>query len=337
MKQTLLHIILCSLLLFTGSISLYGAKKVAPQVIITPAMSIEEEQQFKYYYYEALRLFQEAKYEESFSLFQFCQQIYPHDAMVNLYIGIFYSGYGKRAYALPYYRRAYELNPEECWTNYALSLYKSKNIKDRQEAIRVLESTVQLLPKDENAWEYLRQVYTNNHQYKEALKAQDALDSIIGYNEYSALNRYETYCAMGKYKHAIAELNRYLEDYPTNLRFHILRIELYHLMGVKYEVMEKACQEILALDPRNIIIMNNYAYLLATHNGDLNKAESLSRYTIQAEPNNPTFLDTYAWILYLQKEYQLAKIYIQKAIQNADKKDTKEIEKHYKAILKKTK
>ena len=37
---------------------------------------------------------------------------------------------------------------------------------------------------------------------------------------------------------------------------------------------------------------------------------------MKAEPKNATYLDTYAWILFMQKRYAEAKIYIEEALQN---------------------
>lgn len=64
----------------------------------------------------------------------------------------------------------------------------------------------------------------------------------------------------------------------------------------------------------NIGTLNNYAYFLSINNGDLQKAERMSRKTIEAEPNNGTYLDTYAWILFLQKRYDEAETYIDRAV-----------------------
>lgn len=47
--------------------------------------------------------------------------------------------------------------------------------------------------------------------------------------------------------------------------------------------------------------LNNYAYYLSVENKDLDKAAQMSYRTVQAEPDNSTFLDTYAWILFMQK------------------------------------
>lgn len=66
----------------------------------------------------------------------------------------------------------------------------------------------------------------------------------------------------------------------------------------------------------NISCLNNYAYFLSEEKQDLDHAEQMSKRAIKAEPKNATYLDTYAWILFLQKRYEESKIYIDQALQN---------------------
>ena len=77
-----------------------------------------------------------------------------------------------------------------------------------------------------------------------------------------------------------------------------------------------ACYEAaLQYTPSNYIVLNNYAYCLAEEGIELEKAEQMSRHTIEAEPNNPTNLDTYAWILYRMQRYDEALTYIERALE----------------------
>ncbi len=66
----------------------------------------------------------------------------------------------------------------------------------------------------------------------------------------------------------------------------------------------------------NVECLNNYAYFLSQENRELQKAEQMSYKTVQAEPRNSTFLDTYAWILFRQGRYAEAKIYADQAVLN---------------------
>jgi predicted Zn-dependent protease len=64
----------------------------------------------------------------------------------------------------------------------------------------------------------------------------------------------------------------------------------------------------------NVLCLNNYAYYLSLRNENLDKAEEMSYRTIKAEPDNRTYLDTYAWILFMQAKYEQAQEYMDKVV-----------------------
>ncbi len=72
----------------------------------------------------------------------------------------------------------------------------------------------------------------------------------------------------------------------------------------------------LVYNPSNIGALNNYAYYLSVERRDLDKAEEMSYKTVKAEPANSTYLDTYAWILFVKGNYAEARLYIDEAIKN---------------------
>lgn len=86
------------------------------------------------------------------------------------------------------------------------------------------------------------------------------------------------------------------------------------------EAME-AYDASIALNPDNIMALNNYAYYLALGGGDLKKAEEMSLHTVEDQPDNPTYLDTYAWILYLQGRYADALQVQESALEKAVSQD----------------
>ncbi len=76
--------------------------------------------------------------------------------------------------------------------------------------------------------------------------------------------------------------------------------------------------KVLKIDPHNLMVLNNYAYYLSIDNIQLEKAEAMSKITIEKEPKNATYLDTYAWILFKLKKNQLALNYMTQAIENSN-------------------
>ena len=87
--------------------------------------------------------------------------------------------------------------------------------------------------------------------------------------------------------------------------------DLYHEQGLIAECMQ-AYESALQYNPLNISVLNNYAYYLAIEGMDLQRALEMSHKTVLEEPENPIYLDTYAWILFLLERYEEARGYAEK-------------------------
>lgn len=97
-----------------------------------------------------------------------------------------------------------------------------------------------------------------------------------------------------------------------------------------YPESDKYFEYALTINPDNALVLNNYAYYLALRKEKLDKAEKMSKKSLDISPNNPNFIDTYAWILYQQKKYKEAEALLRPLI---DKKESAVILEHYGDIL----
>lgn len=97
--------------------------------------------------------------------------------------------------------------------------------------------------------------------------------------------------------------------------FYAVMGDLLFLKDRKREAFE-AYDSCLQWKPDNIGCLNNYAYYLSLDGENLEQAELMSYKTIKAQPTNSTYLDTYAWILFMEGRYVEARIYIDQALQN---------------------
>lgn len=104
--------------------------------------------------------------------------------------------------------------------------------------------------------------------------------------------------------------------------------DFYTIMGDVYHTKKQMAEAYQAYDsalvynPSNIGALNNYAYYLSVERRDLDKAEEMSYKTVKAEPNNATYLDTYAWILFEKGNYAEARIYIDSAMKSDTEKSS---------------
>ena len=138
-----------------------------------------------------------------------------------------------------------------------------------------------------------------------------------------------------KYTEALAILKEgepyVLDNKPLKIQFDLYRAEANYKLD-RVEEAFKTFDEVLSLDPENWLAMNNYAYYLSLKNENLEKAELISGKAVKANPENPTYLDTYAWVLFMRKDYSLAKFYMDIAIKNGGDKNGVIVE-HYGDIL----
>ena len=109
------------------------------------------------------------------------------------------------------------------------------------------------------------------------------------------------------------------------------RAEAYYKLK-KYEDAYSWFDKVVKVDPQNYLAMNNYAYYLSLRSIKLDVAEKLSSLVVQNNPNNATYLDTYAWVLFKKKDFQLAKFYQESALSNSTEENPVLVE-HYGDIL----
>ena len=99
-----------------------------------------------------------------------------------------------------------------------------------------------------------------------------------------------------------------------------LSSEMYSILGNSYNELEDfknsdiSYERALEYIPNNVQVLNNYAYYLSLREENLERAEEMSKKTIEMFPEEANYLDTYAWILYKMKKYEQAKSWMQKAI-----------------------
>jgi tetratricopeptide (TPR) repeat protein len=122
-----------------------------------------------------------------------------------------------------------------------------------------------------------------------------------------------SYYSLGDNRSALPYLEKALELNPSDLG-------TFSNLGLVYDdlMMDAECDkmymEAFKYYPDNILLLNNYAYHLSERGQKLNEALEMSKKTIEKEPNNSSYLDTYGWILFKLKDYKNAAKYIEMAV-----------------------
>lgn len=95
---------------------------------------------------------------------------------------------------------------------------------------------------------------------------------------------------------------------------------------------DSAYEKAIAINPDNAFTLNNYAYYLSLRGERLESAALMSKHSNDLQPNTASFEDTYAWILFRQKKYADAKLWIEKSLLH-DKGQSAVKTEHYGDIL----
>ena len=107
--------------------------------------------------------------------------------------------------------------------------------------------------------------------------------------------------------------------------------DCYH--GIKdFKKSDDAYDKALGYNADNVFTLNNYAYYLSLRGEQLDKAAAMSKHSNDLQPNNASFEDTYAWILFKQKDYSGAKLWMEKALAD-DKTNSAVKSEHYGDIM----
>ena len=199
----------------------------------------------------------------------------------------------------------------------------TKNMKE--ESVPVLEQVLSLDPENKPAYlQLLSYAIQDNDLDKVIQIATSALEyhpDALEFYYYCGIAHYqkeETDKALEVFTRGVRQINE-KSDKQIASDFYAILGDIYHQKG-RPEESYAAYDSSLVYNPDNIGTLNNYAYFLSIDKKQLDKAEEMSYRTVKAEPENKTYLDTYAWILFEKGRYTEARIYIEQALRNGGDK-----------------
>ena len=134
----------------------------------------------------------------------------------------------------------------------------------------------------------------------------------------------------GKYEELIANFdgipdNGYSNpDYASQVA--MLIAEAFYRTD-NFEKSDSIFESLIREEPDNYIILNNYSYYLAERGDKLDQAKAWSYMVVTKNPDNATYLDTYAWVLYKLRSFEEAERYILFALDKGGENDP-EVNEH---------
>ncbi len=225
-------------------------------------------------------------------------------------------------------------HPDEpkAWSMYGDFLIRDKKYDEAKNAfIKVLE-----FDKSKYViWEQLLMIFTYQLDNENMLKYSNEAIDLFPSQPYLFLIKGMALYNKGDYESAVKSFefgkNLTISNDETALNIWVYLGETYHKLNDNVR-SDKAFDKALMISPKNTYVLNNYAFYLSLRNENLEKAKKMAEVLVRLKPDNYSYQDTYAWVLFKMKNYNEAKIWIDKAIINGGDANPTIIE-HYGDIL----
>lgn len=145
-------------------------------------------------------------------------------------------------------------------------------------------------------------------------EATDLFPNVVDLYKYLIISAYAT----ENYKDVINSVDYVsvflLNDQELLIEYMLLQGDSYHKLNLHHE-SDSVYESILDKDSENVSVLNNYAYFLAERGEKLDRALELSSKLVELEGNNLVYLDTHAWVLFKNNDYENALGFMQKVIE----------------------
>lgn len=274
--------------------------KYLTKAFSNPDYSIDEKVAFIYPYLQMLQT-DSSKLEEGLQLTQLVINAHPGEA---------------KAYALQ------------------ADMYSQANLLDS--ALANYNKAISLDSTRFSVWYQLMWIYSRKDEPAQLLKVSNAAttrfpEEFMGYYFKGVAN-----FLLQQYPASIDALNKALLLGSGDKRFtgdvYSLLGDAYHAIG-QHTQSDSSYEKALVLRPDDAVVLNNYSYYLSMRSEQLDKAERMSRRSLELQPESATYMDTYACILFRRGKYEQARQWIEKALQDPDAQKDPNVLEHYGDIL----
>jgi Tfp pilus assembly protein PilF len=85
---------------------------------------------------------------------------------------------------------------------------------------------------------------------------------------------------------------------PNYVPAHLQLAAVFEASGQQFAAIERY-RRVISLEPKNVVALNNLAYVLAVHRGTPKEALPIARQALELAPRSPMVIDTMAWVEYL--------------------------------------
>jgi tetratricopeptide (TPR) repeat protein len=203
------------------------------------------------------------------------------------------------------------------WRSYWYLGLIGSSMRNDSMATRNFLGMTQKAPRNPDGWVSLASTYLGKNDFAEIVRILEPtykkidndfrIPFLLGI-AYSRLNRSED---------AVIVLEKARTLSPRNADI-VAQLALVYDGLRRYSDSDSLYEMVLRLEPNNHLALNNYGYSLAERNQQLERALAMSTRAVEAQPDNPSYLDTIGWIYYRLGDYTRALEFVAKAVEKGD-------------------
>jgi tetratricopeptide (TPR) repeat protein len=238
-------------------------------------LSDAEKRKFSYYYFEAIRLRENEKYDEALENFQMCLSIDSLSAATYSELSTMYLNIGLRTESIKYMEKAVSLEPNNWWyVQQLLTMLSEPQFYNKNEteilkanlikAVEITKTYSHKFPKREEILRLQASLYTKLEKTSDALDAYNKLEKISGVNYEISLMKFRLLAQQGKIDAAMKELDELIRKHPEEPYYKITKGDAYLSLNQANKAFE-IYQQIYRIDPNNpyiLVSLSNYYKLM---------------------------------------------------------------------------
>lgn len=242
-------------------------------------LTTDEQIRFDYYFFEAQKLKDLAKFDEQLEALRVCVEIDSTNSAAQSEIGLLYGRMNLLPEASKAMKKAVDGNPENWWYR----LHYITVLSGREQLGTAVEQAEELkkhYPMREEVYTILNSLYKQTGDYDKAIAALNQLEKFVGINEYLTFEKFQLYTLLKKEKQAVHEFDRLIAKHPRETRYKVLLGDIYldqKQPKKAFEIYQKVQKE----EPDN-----PYVYVsLANYYNQQNQSEKATESIVSALKN----------------------------------------------------
>lgn len=242
-------------------------------------------------------------------------------ADVKVHIGeLYYAQIEKDSTLIPLTRTIFERirdsHPDD-WRPYWFLGGIASLEKDDSLAVRSFRKVTELASWNADGWVFLSSVYLTKNDFSRSVSILEAAEKAVPEDFRVNFFLGVAYSRTGRNPDAARVLEKARQINPRDVEA-IAQLALVYDSMKKTEESDSLYEEALRLDPANHLVLNNYGYSLAERNLQLDRALQMAKKAIEAQPDNPSYLDTIGWVYFRLGRYRDAEVYVKRAISKGE-------------------